>query len=146
MSPWWQLAWADSLTPAMTASEKAWEYVDESNSIGIVLNKDSVVTDVIVDSPAARAGMGPGMKGGAINSRRYTAEHLREELRAGKGGKEPFEVIAEHGSFVRTFRLDWHDGVVYPTLVRNVSKPDLLSEILKPRTAPVAAEPGEKGR
>jgi len=142
----WKLAWTDSLTPAMTASERAEEYVDESYSIGVVLGKDGVVTDVIPGRPAAKAGMGPGMRVVATNGRRYTAEHLRDELRAAKGGKKPFEVIAEHGDFVRVFQLDWHDGVTYPRLVRDESKPDLLSEILKPRTAPVAADVGERGR
>lgn len=142
----WKLAWTDSLTPAMKASEKERDYVDETYSIGIMLDKDGVVTDVIPGSPAAKAGMGPGMKVVAANGRRYTADHLREELRATKGGKEPFEVVAEHGDFVRTFPLDWHEGVLYPRLVRDESKPDLLSEILKPRTVSVAVEPEEKGR
>ncbi|MGE5188757.1 MAG: hypothetical protein ACM3NF_01730 [Gemmatimonadota bacterium] len=52
----------------------------------------------------------------------YTAEHLSEESRGGKGGTDPFEIIAEHGDFVRAFQVE--------------SKPDLLSEILKPKIGP----------
>ncbi len=134
----WQLAWSDSLTGPIKASEKGYERVDESRSIGIVLDKDGVVTDVLHGSPAARAGLGPGMKLISANGRRYTAEHLREELRAAKGQDGPFEVVAEHGDFVRVFPIDWRGSAVYPTLARDESKPDMLSEILKPRTAPVA--------
>lgn len=131
----WKLAWTDSLTARMEASEKEGKYVDESYSLGIVLDKDGVLTDVIAESPAAKAGLGPGMKVLSVRSRKYTPDHLREELRAGKGGSDPFEIIAEHGDFVRAFQVEWNGGSLHPVLVRDESKPDLLSEILKPRTA-----------
>ncbi len=140
----WRLVWTDSLSDAMKADEKAWEYVGEPFSIGVSLNKDGVVTDVASGSPAAKAGLGPGMKLVAVNGRRFSVDRLREELRAGRPGQAPFEVLAEQGDFVREFQLDWHGGPVYPNLVRDESQPDLLSEILKPLTPPVAPEsPGE---
>lgn len=137
----WQLAWIDSLPPEMSACEKAWEYVDESFSVGVTVDKDGVLKDVIPGGPAARAGMAPGMKLLAANGRRYTSEHLREELRASKGARTPFEVIAEHGDFVRVFPLEWNEGTSYPTLVRNSARPDLLSEILEARTITTASNP-----
>jgi hypothetical protein len=36
--------------------------------------------------------------------------------------------------YFKTGKLDYHDGEKYPLLERDASKPDLLSEILKPRT------------
>jgi len=130
----WRLDWADTLSPALRAKEEAQKYVDESYSLGIVLDKDALLTDVIAGSPAAHAGLGPGMKVISVNGRRYTGDHLREELRVGKGRPEPFEIIAEHGDFVRAFRIDWNGGSVQPVLVRDEAKPDLLTEILRPRT------------
>ncbi|HEU4334578.1 MAG TPA: M61 family peptidase, partial [Candidatus Eisenbacteria bacterium] len=112
----WRLAYADSLTPALKAYEESSESVYESYSLGINLNKDAILTDVIVDSPGAKAGLAPGMKVLSVNGRRYSGKHLREELRAAKGKPEPFEVIAEQGDFVRVYRLDWNGGPVYPVL------------------------------
>ncbi len=136
----WRLVWSDRLSDAVKADEKAWEYTGEPFSIGVSLDKDAVATDVVPDSPAAKAGMGPGMKLLAVNGRRFNVDRLREQLRASKDAATPFEIIAEQGDFFRIFQLDWRGGAVYPALVRDPSKPDLLSEILKPLTPPVAAE------
>lgn len=136
----WRLTRGEALTDEKKADEKAWEYVDESFSIGIALDKDGVVSDVVPGSPAAKAGMGPGVKPLAVNGRRFNVDRLREELRASKDRAAPFEIIAEQGDVVRSFSLEWRGGAVYPTLVRDESMPDLLSEILKPLTPPVAPE------
>jgi predicted metalloprotease with PDZ domain len=98
------------------------------------------LTDVLRGSPAEKAGLAPGMKLIAVNGRKYTGERLREEVRASKGKREPLTVIAEQGDFVRTYALDWHDGARYPVLVRDPSKPDLLSGILRPRTPVIPPE------
>jgi hypothetical protein len=37
-----------------------------------------------------------------------------------------------NGDFFKTYALDYHGGEKYPHLVRDASKPDILSEIIKP--------------
>jgi predicted metalloprotease with PDZ domain len=136
----WRLAWSDSLSAYERAGEKVWERTDLRLSLGLELDNDGVITDVVPGSAAAQAGLAPGMKPNAVNGRRISVERLREALRAGKNGSEPFELLAEDGDFIRAFRLDWHGGELHPVLVRDASKPDLLSEILKPLTPRIAPE------
>ena len=50
----------------------------------------------------------------------------------------PVELLVENQDYFKTCLLDYHDGEKYPQLERDPSKPDLLSEILKPLTP----EPG----
>ena len=136
----WRLAWGDSLTAYGRADEAAWEHTDLRFSLGLMLDKDGVITDVVPGSAAAQAGLAPGMKPIAAGGRRFSVERLREVLRAGKNGTEALELLAEDGDFIRAFRLDWHGGELHPVLVRDAAKPDLLSEILKPLTPRIAPE------
>jgi predicted metalloprotease with PDZ domain len=142
----WRLAWGDSLGAYERADEKASGHTDLRLSLGLLLDRDDAVTDVVPGSAAAVAGLAPGMKPIAVAGRRFSVERLREELRSGKNGTEPLELLAEDGDFVRSFRLDWHGGELHPVLVRDPAKPDLLSEILRPLTPRIAPEAaGEAG-
>ncbi len=98
-------------------------------SIGLELREDGTITDTIEGMPAALAGIGPGMKLIAVNGRQYSPEVLRDALRAGKSGIAPLELLVENTDYYKTYKLDYHGGERYPHLVRDESKPDLLSEI-----------------
>ena len=139
----WRLAWSDSLGDYERAREKKEKTTDLRFSLGVVLDKDGVLTDVVPGSAAAEAGLAPGMKPIAVDGRRCSAERLHEALRAGKNGTGPLELLAEDGDFIRAFRLDWHGGELHPVLVREAAKPDLLSEILRPLTPRIAPEAAE---
>ena len=88
--------------------------------------------DVIPDSPADHASVGPGMKLLAVNGRRWKPELVRTAIKEAKGGS-PIELLVENGDAFKTYRIDYHDGERYPHLKRDSGKPDLLREIIKPR-------------
>jgi hypothetical protein len=69
----------------------------------------------------------------AVNGRRFSAEVLHDAIKAAKDTTEPIELLIENTSYYKTFKLDYHDGEKYPRLVRDESRPDLLSDILKAR-------------
>jgi predicted metalloprotease with PDZ domain len=100
-------------------------------------NSDEV-GDVIHGSPAAQAGIAPGMKLVAVNGRRWTPEILREAIRRAKGGSEPIELLVENEEYFHSYRIDYHGGERYPHLERN-GKPDALSDIAKMKAPAVAA-------
>ncbi|MGC2790778.1 MAG: M61 family peptidase, partial [Candidatus Sulfotelmatobacter sp.] len=102
-------------------------------SIGLELREDGTIVDTIEGMPAALAGIGPGMKLIAVNGHQYSPEVLRDALRAGKSSTAPLELLVENTDYFKTFALDYHGGERYPHLVRDGSKPDLLSEIYKPQ-------------
>jgi len=76
------------------------------------------------------------MKVVAVNTRRFSSDGITRAITAAKSDRRPLELLTENGEFFKTFTLDYHDGLKYPHLVRNESKPDLLTQILKPLTPP----------
>ena len=95
------------------------------------------VADVIAGSPAAQAGIAPGMKLVAVNARRWTPEILHEAIRRAQGGKEPIELLVENEEYFHSYGIDYHGGERYPHLERN-GRPDLLSEIARMKAPAVA--------
>ena len=101
------------------------------DSLGLTLGNDGVVGDTVEGMIAAKAGIGPGMKIVAVNGRRLTADVWRDAIRASKTGSSPIELIVENTDYFRVVKLDYHGGEKFPHLVRDESKPDLLTEIYR---------------
>ena len=100
-------------------------------SIGLELHDDGGITDTVEGMPAALAGIGPGMKVIAVNSRKFSPEALRDALKSGKNTTTPLELLIENTGYFKTYKIDYHGGERYAHLVRDESKPDLLTEIYK---------------
>jgi predicted metalloprotease with PDZ domain len=128
----WKLVY-DDVPSEMERGGEGRHFINVAYSIGLELREDGTITDTIEGMPAAQAGIGPGMKLIAVNGRQYTAEGLRDALRAGKTDTAPLELLVENTDYFKTYKLDYHGGERYPHLVRDESKPDLLSEIYKAR-------------
>ena len=125
----WKLVYDETPSEMMRAREE--HSLDTSFSIGLGLNADGGVADTIEGMPAAKAGIGPGMKVIGVNGRRYSPEVLRDALKAGKTSQEPLHLLVEMDEYYKTFDLDYHGGERYPHLVRDDSRPDVLTEIYK---------------
>jgi predicted metalloprotease with PDZ domain len=134
----WRLAYTNTPNSFLKSVEGAHKFTDLSFSIGLVLREDGGILDVIPDSPADRAGLGPAMKLTAVNGRRWTADLLRSAVSAARTNAAPIELLVENDDFFRSCKVEYHEGEKYPCLERDESKPDLLSQILKPLT-PVSA-------
>jgi predicted metalloprotease with PDZ domain len=104
-------------------------YIDVAYSVGLELRDDGSIVDTTEGMPAAVAGIGPGMKLIAVNGRQYSPDVLRAALKAGKGGTAPLELLVENTDYYKIYKVDYHGGERYPHLVRDESKPDLLTEI-----------------
>ncbi|HSS45571.1 MAG TPA: PDZ domain-containing protein, partial [Thermoanaerobaculia bacterium] len=139
----WKLVYTETVSGMQRAAEEANKSEDESFSIGFTVGQDGTIPDVIPDSPAARAGVAPGMKLVAVNGRRWDRDSqvLRDAVRASR--TQPIELLVENGEFFRSCRLDYSGGPQYPHLERDPSKPDLLSLIVAPHTA--AVQPKKPG-
>jgi predicted metalloprotease with PDZ domain len=129
----WKLVYDETPSEMQKGAESGGKGVDASDSIGLDLREDGTITDTMEGMPAALAGIGPGMKLVAVNGRKYSAEVLRDALKAGKGATPPLELLVENTEYFKTYKLDYHEGERYPHLVRDESKPDLLTEIYKAR-------------
>jgi predicted metalloprotease with PDZ domain len=130
----WKLAYTDALPEMLRAADEVNHTTDERFSIGIVVHEDGSIPDVIPNTPAARAGVGPGVKLVAVNGRQWSKDVLRDAIRATKSG-EKLELLVENGDYFETRRLDYADGLRYPRLTREETRPDLLSQIIASRAA-----------
>ncbi len=128
----WHLVYNATPNEAIVDGEKRSESHNWTFSLGLVAEKEGAIRDVVPGSPAALAGLGPGMKLVAVNGRKWTEEVTVAALREAKGGSAPIEILAENGEFVRAFRVDYHGGERHPHLERIADRPDLLKEILAP--------------
>jgi predicted metalloprotease with PDZ domain len=128
----WTLVYSaspNSYGEARDASEKD---EDLSHSLGVWVSDEGQVLDVVPDSSAARAGLAPGMKIVAVNSREWSADRLTEAVKSSAGSREPLSITADHDREIRTYVLDYHGGERHPHLEALSGKPDLLSEITRP--------------
>lgn len=129
----WRLTYDDTPSELAKAGENEDKKIDSSYSLGLLMKEDGIISDTVENMPAARAGIGPGMKVIAVNGRKFSRDVLRDALKAGKNSSEPLELLVENTGYYRTFRLDYHGGEKFPHLERDPSKPDLLSQIHKAR-------------
>ena len=63
----------------------------------------------------------------------FDGDVLKDALKEGKAGSSNIELLIANGDFFKTYAINYHEGEKYPHLVRDESKPDILSEIAKPK-------------
>ncbi len=125
----WKIVYDE--TPSPMEGGRGRRSVGTRYSLGLELGADGNIADTIEGMPAAQAGIGPGMKLVAVNGRRFSSDVLKDALKAAKNSPAPIELLVENTDYYNTYKIDYHGGEKYPHLVRDDSKPDLLTDILK---------------
>ena len=132
----WRLTYNDTPNEILKATEGVAKMANFTYSLGFWVSQESgAFGDVIVGSPAFKAGIGPGMKLIAVNGRKWSSSGLNAALIASRNNKQPIELVVENAHRFKTYSIDYHDGPRHPHLERVADKPDLLGEILKSRTS-----------
>lgn len=126
----YRLVYTDTPTAYALDDEAGRKIVDLTYSVGLVLNREGEVRNVLWEGPAFKAGLAIGAKLIAVNGLAYDAEKLKAAIKAAKGGGEPIELIVKVGDRFRTVRVDYHDGLRYPRLERIAGAPARLDDIL----------------
>lgn len=132
----WKLSYGDTPTSMETALKETIHTTNYRYSLGITIGDDGSIGDVLPGSPAAKAGIGPGMKLAAVDGRKYSNDVLRDAVRRAKTNTAALELLVINGEFYKTHRVDYHGGERYPYLERDASKPDLLTSIISPLVKP----------
>ena len=125
----WKLVFSETPSELTKAGEENREDIDSRFSVGLELHADGSVGDTVEGLPAAKAGIGPGMKVLAVDGRKFSKNVWRDALKASKSGSTPMELLVENADYIRTFKIDYHGGEKFPHLERDASRADLLSEI-----------------
>jgi predicted metalloprotease with PDZ domain len=129
----WRLVYSDKRNLPMDVGAKEKKRANERFSIGLLLDGDGAIVDVVANSPADVAKLAPSMKVVAVNSRTYSVDRLREAIKAAaKPGANPIELIVTNSDYYQTVHLDYHGGLRYPHLERIEGRPDLLGAIISP--------------
>lgn len=131
----WRLIYNDQPNIANGDSEERRENRVLTFSLGLTVDKDGALTDVLPGSPAAKGGLVPGMKVLGIGGRVYSKEHLDGALRTSAASPDALEVVVKFGEEIRVLHIDYHGGPRYPHLERIAARPDVLDEVLKARAA-----------
>jgi len=127
----WKLVYDEKRSPLIENWEEERKDIDARFSIGLDLMWNGEIVDTIEGMPAAKAGIGPGMKIIAVNGKRMGKHTFHDALQATKTSNIPLELLVENTDYYTTYKLDYHNGEMYPHLVRDESKPDMLSDIIK---------------
>ena len=126
----WKLVYRDTMNEMQKSFEEARKVADFRFSLGILVEEDGTIRDVIPETPAFKAGLGPGMKLIAVNGRKYSKDIIRDALKLGKVSSFPLDLLAANGEFFKTYSVNYHGGERYPYLERDTSTPDLLGLII----------------
>src|SRR5262249_20610438 len=138
----WRVTFSSTMNEHQRSVEAAEHMVDTEYSLGFFVhypggdNSDEIA-EVVVGSPAAKAGLAAGMRLVAVNGRKWTPDILREVIRDAKGKKDPIELLVENEDFFQTIKVDWQEGEKYPHLERIAGAANVLGEIAKAKAPPM---------
>lgn len=108
-------------------------FIDLRPSIGLLLDEDGTVLDSAPLFAGYAQGIVPGMQIVKVNGAPFSLPAIERGVGSTKGGTV-LELDVSNGGHVTHARLDYHDGLRWPQLVRDRSRPDVLAKIAAPRT------------
>lgn len=128
----YRLVYTDAPTDFFRALEKQRGVMDLSYSIGLVVDADGAIGDVLWDSPAFAAELTIGTRILAVNGQAFEAAKLRQAIGACKGSPRPVTLTVQRGPMVRDATVTCAIGLRYPRLERDPAVPARLDAILAP--------------
>ena len=129
----WRLNLKRKTNKQLEITESENETLNLTSSLGLLVDNEGLVIDVIPGKPADNAKLGPGMKIIAVNERRMTPDRFREAVAATRRGRSKLNLLVENQDFFKSVFIEYAGGEEYPHLQRISGKADMLSDILKPR-------------
>ncbi len=130
----WKLAFTDKPTEFIKGVEERSKLSDFLFSLGISVEKDADLAEVIWASPAFKAGLSKGDTLIAVNGLGFKPERLKAAIKAAQEDKKPIELLLKNLDHYRTVKVSYSEGLRYPTLQRVDAKKDRLTPLLSART------------
>jgi predicted metalloprotease with PDZ domain len=124
----YQLTYSKERSDHTKTIETVRKVVSLTYSIGLSAKESGEILDVALNGPAFQAKVAPATKIVAVNGREFSSALLRHAVEDGK----EITLLIKDGEYYKTFNIDYHEGLKYPHLTRDNSKPDLLSQIIQP--------------
>jgi predicted metalloprotease with PDZ domain len=127
----WKLVYTDTPTDFFKDVETYRKVADFYYSLGLTLDSNGRIVEVLWDSPAFKAGLSQGFTVIAVNDRAYKVELLKAAIGAAKTDHRPIELLLRQADHYQTTRIDYQGGLKYPRLERIEGAPDRLEAIFK---------------
>lgn len=131
----WKLVYEAEPNAFVRDSEKARRVTDLTYSLGVTVNRDGLLTEVIWGSPAFEAGLTANTTLVAVDGRAWTADLLKDAVERAKDGSGVVELLVRNQDRYRTVRVEYRGGLVYPRLRRVEGTPDRLAALFAPRAS-----------
>lgn len=128
----WKLIYNETPNEAIKTAQETYKGASFVTTLGISVNEEGTINDVLPDSPASKAGLAPGFKLIGVGGIKYSVDRVHDAVKSAKADRKPIELLIEDGEYQRVFRVEYYLGERYPHLVRDETKPDLLSQIIAP--------------
>lgn len=128
----WRLIYNDSPNRKFFWDSKLGPFFFGSYSIGMIVKKDGTIFDVLPDSPAYKAGLGPQMTILGVDGHVYSDDALTRSVAHPRTGK--ISLFVRNFDSVETREIQYSGGIRNPHLERIPGTHDYLSEILKPQS------------
>ncbi|QWT21547.1 hypothetical protein KPL74_05960 [Bacillus sp. NP157] len=128
----WTLAYTDTPTATFLQDEKESGATNLSSSIGLSVDEKGRVVGVVWDSPAFKARMAPGETITQVNDQPFTSAGLLSAVR--QTPQHRVVLSWKLDGKPHTAELDYAQGLRYPHLQRDPTRPDRLTALLRPRT------------
>ena len=128
----WKLVYTEKPNIFGEAANKNRGDADFEYSLGLIIDKKDVISDVQWGSPAFDARIAIGATLLAVNGRAYKAEHVNNALVAAKASKKPIELLIKSDDLYRTVVISYFDGIRHPHLERVEGSKDRLGAVFKP--------------
>ncbi|HEU4967332.1 M61 family metallopeptidase [Sphingomonas sp.] len=129
----YKLVYTPEPTPFFKDGEKRSKGTDLSYSGGFSVDKDRKISSVIWGGPAYKAGLTVGTELVAVNGKPYSADVVKDAIRAAANAKEPIQLLVRNFDAYREVSLDWHGGLRYPRLEKFGTGEGALDRLLTPR-------------
>jgi predicted metalloprotease with PDZ domain len=127
----YRLVYTDTASDLLKATDDQRKRVSLLYSIGVVIDdKDGTVMRVVWEGPAFKANVTEGAQILAVNGTAYSADVLKDAIRAAQGTKLAIELIVKTDDRFRVTSIDYHNGLRYPHVERDVSTAARLDDIL----------------
>jgi predicted metalloprotease with PDZ domain len=110
-------------------------FSDHTYDIGVSIDGSGNIGDMVIGSPADRAGLGPSMKIVKVGDKDYSNDVLTAAINEATKTRAPILLQVSKEGVTSTVNVNYIGGMRYPRLQRIEGTTDYLSEIAKPKTA-----------
>jgi predicted metalloprotease with PDZ domain len=129
----WRIRFDEKPSEYQEAADRENGLTDFAYSLGMVVGRQDLISAVVWDGPAFRAGLSGGATLLAVNGRAYKADGLKSAIRGAKTSGAPISLLVKRADVYTTVSIDYRDGLRYPHLEPILGVPDRLTAILAAR-------------